>query len=103
MRRRLDRMSVENGAAPVGVNRQTLIPTEHGPDVVELFAADYRVEQKRMFGGTVFMVRDKMCVGVGKRRIMCRIDPTIHDAVVERKGCRTVVMRGRPYNGKMHR
>lgn len=60
------------------------------------------VQQKQMFGGLVFMVRGKMCVSVGKERIMCRIDPAIHDTALERKGCRTVVMRGRPYRGYVY-
>ena len=57
------------------------------------------VEEKRMFGGITFMVQKKMCVSVGKERIMCRIDPAIHEAAVQRKGCRTVEMKGRPYLG----
>ncbi|MHB8404995.1 MAG: TfoX/Sxy family protein [Gammaproteobacteria bacterium] len=61
-----------------------------------------RVEEKRMFGGTTFMVRGKMCVSVGKERIMCRIDPAIHDAALERKGCRTVVIKGRQYRGYVY-
>ncbi len=58
-----------------------------------------RLEEKRMFGGVTFMVRGKMCVSVGKGRIMCRIDPVLHDAAVQRKGTRTVVMKGRQYRG----
>jgi TfoX/Sxy family transcriptional regulator of competence genes len=58
-----------------------------------------RVEEKRMFGGVTFMVRGKMCISVGKGRIMCRIDPALHDAAVKRKGARTVVMKGREYRG----
>jgi len=58
-----------------------------------------RVEQKRMFGGITFMVRGKMCVSAGAERIMCRIDPAIHDAALQHKGCRTVVMKGRQYRG----
>ena len=60
------------------------------------------VQEKRMFGGLTFMVRGKMCVSVGKDRIMCRIDPAIHDAVIQRPGCRTVVMKGREYRGFVH-
>ena len=60
------------------------------------------VREKRMFGGLVFMVRGKMCVGVGKERIMCRLDPAIHDAALKHKGCRTVVMRKRPYRGYVY-
>jgi TfoX/Sxy family transcriptional regulator of competence genes len=55
-----------------------------------------------MFGGLVFMVRGKMCVSVGKERIMCRLDPAIHDAALKHKGCRTVAMRGRPYRGYVY-
>jgi TfoX/Sxy family transcriptional regulator of competence genes len=58
-----------------------------------------RVEEKKMFGGVTFMVRGKMCVSVGRDRIMCRIDPAIHDAALEHQGCRTVVMKGRQYRG----
>ncbi|MGH9781801.1 MAG: TfoX/Sxy family protein, partial [Candidatus Acidiferrales bacterium] len=61
-----------------------------------------RVEEKRMFGGIAFMVQGKMCVSVGKERIMCRIDPAVHDAALQRKGCHTVVMRGRQYRGFVH-
>jgi len=58
-----------------------------------------RLEEKRMFGGVTFMVRGKMCVSVGKGRIMCRIDPALHDAALKRKGARTVVMKGHEYRG----
>jgi len=61
-----------------------------------------RVQEKRMFGGITFMVRGKMCVSVGKGRIMCRVDPDVHDAAVEREGSRTVVMKGREYRGFVH-
>jgi TfoX/Sxy family transcriptional regulator of competence genes len=60
------------------------------------------VEEKKMFGGTAFMVRGKMCVSARAERIMCRIDPALHDAAVKRKGCRTVVMKGREYRGYVH-
>jgi hypothetical protein len=33
---------------------------------------------------------------------MCRIDPAIHDDVVERKGARTVQMKGRDYKGYVY-
>jgi len=45
------------------------------------------------------MVRGKMCVTVGKDRIMCRIDPAIHNDVLQRGGCRTVLMGKREYRG----
>jgi len=48
------------------------------------------------------MVNGKMCVSVGKDRLMCRIDPAIHDSVLGRPGCRPVVMKGRSYSGYVH-
>ena len=48
------------------------------------------------------MVRGKMCISVGRGRLMCRIDPAIHDAALERKGCRTMTMKGREYRGYVH-
>jgi hypothetical protein len=38
----------------------------------------------------------------GQRANMCRIDPAIHDAALERKGCRTVIMKGRQYRGYVY-
>jgi TfoX/Sxy family transcriptional regulator of competence genes len=61
-----------------------------------------RIEEKKMFGGITFMVRERMCVSVGKDRLMCRIDPAVHDAAVQRQGCRAVVMKGRQLRGYVH-
>ncbi len=61
-----------------------------------------KVEEKKMFGGLAFMVNDKMCIAVGKDRIMCRINPSIHDEIIKTKNCHTVKMRGREYKGYLH-
>lgn len=57
------------------------------------------VEERRMFGGLAFLVDGKMCVTVGKDRIMCRIDPDAHDAALAEGGCEPMVMRGRALRG----
>jgi TfoX/Sxy family transcriptional regulator of competence genes len=62
--------------------------------------ADY--QEKKMFGGITFMVAGKMCISVGRERIMCRIDPAFHESALKRKGCRTVTMNGRQYRGYVH-
>jgi TfoX/Sxy family transcriptional regulator of competence genes len=67
-----------------------------------LLARTPHVEEKKMFGGVAFMVNGKMCVTVGHDRVMCRIDPAIHDAALQRNGCRTVVMKGREYRGYVY-
>lgn len=61
-----------------------------------------RVEEKTMFGGRAFMVNGKLCIGVDKDRLMFRIDPAVHESVLERNGCRTVVMGGRSYRGYVY-
>jgi TfoX/Sxy family transcriptional regulator of competence genes len=60
------------------------------------------VKEKKMFGSLAFMIDNKMCITAGADRIMCRIDPTIHEEAIKRKGCRTVIMRGREYKGYVH-
>ena len=44
-----------------------------------------KVEEKKMFGGLAFMVNGKLCLTAGPDRMMCRIDPDIHEEVVEKK------------------
>ena len=61
-----------------------------------------RVAERKMFGGITFMVNRKMCISVGHGRLMCRIDPELHDAAKARKGVRTVTMKGRAYRGFVH-
>ena len=61
-----------------------------------------KMKEKRMFGSTAFMVRGHLCVTARPTRIMCRIDPATHGAAIKRKGCQTVVMKGRPYQGYVH-
>lgn len=65
-------------------------------------AAVPNVEEKKMFSGITFMVNGKMCMAVGPDRIMCRIDPELHDEALKKKGSRTVQMRGRDYIGYVH-
>lgn len=57
------------------------------------------VEEKKMMGGLVFMVNDKMCVGIIKDELMCRIDPGFHEKAVEIQGCRTMDFTKRPMSG----
>ncbi len=57
------------------------------------------VQEKKMFGGITFMANGKMCISVGKNRLMCRIDPKLHDELMQKEGCRTVTMKGREYKG----
>src|SRR5690606_29879493 len=55
------------------------------------------VEEKKMFGRLIFLVNGKMCLNAGPEQIMCRMNPELHEQKVKRRGCSTVIMRGRKY------
>ncbi len=57
------------------------------------------IEEKEMMGGLVFMYNHKMCVGIIKDELMCRIAPELHETVVEKIGCRTMDFTKRPMKG----
>jgi TfoX/Sxy family transcriptional regulator of competence genes len=57
------------------------------------------IEEKQMMGGLVFMYNEKMCVGIIKDDLMCRVDPAIHEQLVEKTGCRTMDFTNRPMMG----
>lgn len=58
-----------------------------------------KVKEKEMMGGLTFMVNDKMCVGIFKDEMMCRIDPDLQEIVLEKAGCRIMDFTGRPMKG----
>jgi TfoX/Sxy family transcriptional regulator of competence genes len=57
------------------------------------------VEEKKMMGGLIFMVNDKMCVGIVKDELMCRIDPALHEMAIGKPACRTMDFTNRPMTG----
>jgi TfoX/Sxy family transcriptional regulator of competence genes len=65
----------------------------------ESLAEVKKVKEKEMMGGLTFMVNDKMCVGIIKDEMMCRIDPAIQDEVLDKTGCRIMDFTGRPMKG----
>lgn len=63
------------------------------------FSGAEDVREKVMFGSVGFMVNGKLCVGARESRIMCRIDPAQRDALLARRGCHPMTMKGREYRG----
>jgi len=57
------------------------------------------IEEKEMMGGLSFMLNDKMCVGVIKDEMMCRIDPVHYEKALEITGCHEMDFTGRPMKG----
>ena len=54
---------------------------------------------KKMMGGLLFMVDDKMYVGVNKDEMMARINPNIYQESLLKKGCKEMNFTGRPMKG----
>jgi len=44
------------------------------------------ISEKETMGGLTFIVNDKMCVGIIKDEMMCRIDPDFHETAIEKTG-----------------
>jgi TfoX/Sxy family transcriptional regulator of competence genes len=57
------------------------------------------IEEKEMMGGLTFMYNGKMCVGIIKDEMMCRINPDLHEQSVKMPGCRTMEFTNRPMKG----
>jgi TfoX/Sxy family transcriptional regulator of competence genes len=57
------------------------------------------VEEKKMMGGLAFMVDDKMCLGIMRDELMCRIDPEVREKALSRDGCRVMDFTGKPMKG----
>lgn len=60
------------------------------------------LEEKRAFRGLIFMVNGKMCISTGDNELMCRIDPAIHDQVLEMNGTREMIHSGKPIRGYVY-
>ena len=57
------------------------------------------VEEKKMMGGLTFMVSGKMCVGILKNDLMARIDPSVYETALHKRGCREMNFTGKPMKG----
>lgn len=52
-----------------------------------------------MFSGIAFMVDEKLCIAVRGDNIMLRVDPALHDELVEKPGCSSMIMKGKDLDG----
>lgn len=57
------------------------------------------VKEKEMMGGLTLMVNDKMCIGIIKDELMCRIDPELQETALKKVGCRIMDFTGKPMRG----
>ncbi len=74
---------------------------EYLADRISQFLKDNRIGfyEKKMMGGLIFMVDNKMCIGIVKQEMMARIDPDFHKEAIKIPGCRTMDFTNRPMKG----
>ena len=88
------------GLVSLSVNTSSVAYSEKLAERIrEALVAVKKVNEKEMMGGLTFMVNDKMCVGIIKDELMCRISPDLQEAVLEKTGCRIMDFTGRPMKG----
>jgi TfoX/Sxy family transcriptional regulator of competence genes len=63
------------------------------------------VIEKKMMGGLIFMVNDKMCIGIdkdkktGDDRLMVRVGKVAYDNLLKKKGCKEMDFTGKAMKG----
>jgi len=67
--------------------------------VRERLSGLHPIEEKKMMGGLTFMYNDKMCVGIMKDSLMCRIDPALHEMALTKPGTSTIDFIKMPNSG----
>ena len=45
------------------------------------------------------MLKDKMCVGIFRNELMCRIDPELYEEALTKKGCHKMEFGGKTLKG----
>jgi hypothetical protein len=61
--------------------------------------AGRKITEKKMFGGTCFLLRDNMLCGTGTQGFLFRVGKEAHDAALERPGAKPMEMKGRQAQG----
>jgi TfoX/Sxy family transcriptional regulator of competence genes len=73
--------------------------------VKQRLKASGSVIEKKMMGGLIFMVNDKMCIGIdkdrrtGNDRLMVRVGKAAYDDLLKKKGCREMDFTGKAMKG----
>ena len=70
--------------------------------VREALAHLENVQEKKMFRGIIFMVNGKMCFSTADQKLMCRIDPTMHNELLLTKPCEIMTMKNKEYCGYLY-
>lgn len=73
--------------------------------VISFLPTDIILEEKKMMGGLILMVNEKMCIGIDidkkteDNRLMIRIGKERYDEALDKRGCRKMDFTGREMKG----
>lgn len=56
-------------------------------------------DEKKMFGGLAFMIKDKMCIGVMKDEILLRVMEEHYETLLEKNHVKPMAFTGRTMRG----
>lgn len=70
--------------------------------IEEALAEVQDVEQKKMFGGLAFMVRQHMCVGVIDEKLMARVGPDRYAECLAQEHACEMTFTGKPLKGLLY-
>ena len=65
----------------------------------EIFEPEAEVDEKKMFGGLVFMLSGHMCCGVDKDHLMARVGPAQYDQALDHPHACVMDFTGKPLTG----
>jgi TfoX/Sxy family transcriptional regulator of competence genes len=65
----------------------------------KLSSLNIAFEEKKMFGGIAFMIRDKMCIGVSKDMLMLRVMEDKYEAQLEKPHVEPMQFTGKTMKG----
>ena len=57
---------------------------------------------KKMMGGLCYMVEGKMCLGIIKDQLMCRVGEDVYEACLQKEGCIPMDFTKRPMKGYVY-
>ena len=65
----------------------------------DTFSTRCETQERKMFGGLAFMVKEHMCCGISGEDLMVRVGPGAYEAALKRSFARPMDFTGKPLKG----
>lgn len=70
--------------------------------ISEYLASDISLQEKKMFGGVCFMIRQHMCCGVVKDKLVARVGPDYYEQALKKPFVSVMDFTTRPMKGMVY-